>query len=149
MLSYDDAERLKSAGYTEWEIEQFSEGRTPDGKDQPSIDLNNIVWQKAMASRRKWKDNLIADGWTEQQFVQSIYDQYNKDPKQSPWDFLKSEYKPPQKADFRSTLDATVRVRQFKTGVRRELRQERRKLESEFHEETLGETIRRLKQQDR
>jgi hypothetical protein len=158
MLTLDDSNRLKDAGYTDWEIGQFSEGRTPDGKDQPPINLNDIPWQKAMTSRRKWKDQLISDGWSEQQFVENIYSQYNKDIGTSPWDFLKAEYKPPQKVNFRSTIEATARVRNFKTGIRRELRQTKRKIayditgeeatkDKEFYEQGLGETIRRIRNQ--
>lgn len=151
LLTLDDANKLRDAGYTEWEIAQFSEGHTPDGSSQPAIDLNHIPWQKALASRRKWKDQLISEGWSDQQFTQNIYDQYNRNQGTSPWDFLKAEYKSPQKVDFKATIEATARVRNFKTGVRREWRQERRKIneeatrDKEFYEQGLGETIRRIR----
>lgn len=161
LLTNEDAERLENAGFTPWEIGQFSEGTDPSGNSQPQVDLNKIPWIEAMDSRRRWKDQLVSEGWTEQQFQQNIYNQYNKNPKQSPWDFLKSEYKPPQKTDFRSTIEATKRVRNFKSSVRRHLRVERRKIEKniqsvstsqeeqEYFSGTLGETIRRLNREGR
>jgi hypothetical protein len=152
MLTVDAYERLKAAGYTDEEIKQFGEGTDPSGGQQPAIDLTDKPWIAAMADRRKWKDSLMDAGWSEEQFERNIHDQYNRDPRQSPWDFLKSEYKPPQKADFKSTIEATARVREFKKNVRRTLRVEGRRLYKpiqeqtveEFHESGLGETIRRL-----
>lgn len=152
LLTNDEANQLREAGYTDWEIDLFSNAKTPDGKDQPPINLSSEVWIAAMEDRRKWKDDLLSKGWTEEQFERNIYDQYNRDPNQSPWDFLKKEYKPPQKPRLRSTLEATARVRNFKNSVNRSLRTKFRKIADEdqsFFEETLGETIRRLNREGR
>ena len=152
VLTNEDAERLKEAGYTEWEVDQFSDAKTPEGKDQPQIDLNSQPWIKAIENRHKWKNQLISEGWTEEQFVKNIYEQYNRNPNQSPWDFLKTEYKPPQKPKFKSTIEATARVREFKHDVKINLRKTSRKLEGEereFFDSTLGETIRRLNKEGR
>ena len=159
LLSNEDSERLIAAGYTLWEIDQFASATTPDGQQQPAIDLSKKPWIDAMESRSNWYSKMIADGWTYQQYEQAIYEQYNRNPNQSPWDFLKSEYKPPQHADFRTTIEATKRVRNFKTSVRRQLRTDSKKIErdirgvssnkeeQEYFSRTLGDTIRRLNKQ--
>ena len=149
MLTYEQSEQLKAAGFTDWEIGQFSEGRTPDGTSQPQIDLNGDTWKNAMETRRSWTEQLIKKGWTQQEITKNIYDQYNRDPKSSPWDFLKTEYKPPQKAPYKSTLNATKKVSAFKSEVGRTFRTEERKRTKKFYEETRGEQITRLQQIER
>ena len=161
MLNGDDGDKLLAAGYTLWEVQEFSEARTPEGVDQPAIDLTKKPWIEALSSRRKWRDSLLSAGWTYEQFEKAVYDQYNRDTKQSPWDFLKSEYKAPGKPNFKTTIEATQRVRNFKSSVRRELRTDRRKVEQgiknvsrnkedqEFFSGSLGDTIRRLNREGR
>jgi hypothetical protein len=147
LLNNDESEKLLASGFTLWEVNEFSNAKTPEGNDQPEINLNNKVWTKAITDRQKFYNNLMSQGWTYQQYEQAIYEQYNKDERQSPWDFLKTAYKPPQKPEFKSTIEATARVRDFKSNVRRDLRQTKHKLskeEGEFFEGTLGETIKRL-----
>jgi hypothetical protein len=158
-ISSDDEEKLLAVGYTHWEINEFGNATTPDGVSQKPFNLDGETWSAAIKSRQDWFNELMSKGWTYQQYEQAIYDQYTRNPNQSPWDFLKSEYKPPQHADFRTTIEATKRVRNFKTSVRRQLRTDSKKIErdirgvssnkeeQEYFSGTLGETIRRLNKQ--
>lgn len=99
-LSFDDAARLRDAGFNEWEIQQLSQAHTPTGIDQPPVDLNAPAWQRTMQSRRDWIGDKRTAGWREEDIDAEIMAYYARSPKRNPFDFLKAEYKPPLKKDF-------------------------------------------------
>jgi hypothetical protein len=99
-ISFEDGERLRAAGFLEWEIEKIAEGTLPDGSPQPPINLNSPVWQRVTESRRNWVDDKIARGWSEADINTNIMDYYVRSPKRTPFDFVKAEYKPVKKRDF-------------------------------------------------
>jgi len=90
-LSGADAERLLAAGFMRREIEELANAKTSDGKDQPSIDLNNPTWQAAMESRRAWLDDKLTRNWTEEDIQREIMNYYERNSKRSPWDFIQAE----------------------------------------------------------
>ena len=103
-LSFDDAARLRTSGFLDWEIEQFASATDAKGKLQPPIDLNAPVWQAAMKSRGDWVDDKIARGWTKEEIDGEIMGYYWRKAERSPFDFLKLEYAPPTKVDYREAL---------------------------------------------
>jgi len=105
-LSFDDAERLRAAGFVNWEIGRFSEAKTPDEKDQPPIDINTPIWGRVMESRRSWTDDKIVRGWAKDEIENAIMDYYRRNPEKDPWSFLKAEYKPPLKKDYYEAVRA-------------------------------------------
>ena len=108
MLSIEDARRLKDAGFLEYEIQELSKGKAPDGRDQPPIDLNSPVWQRALDARRGWVADKVNRGWSEIEIETEARRYYVAGAKRSPWDFLKAEYKPPLKTDYRAGLRARI-----------------------------------------
>jgi hypothetical protein len=149
MLNYDDAEKLKAAGFTDWEIDQLSQSKTPSGQDQPPIDLNDKPWIATINSRREWRDIRADEGYNDSEINNAINRYYQRDPNRSPWDFLKAEYKPPQKmTSFKGTVLAKEKIGSlYEKSLRRKTsRMRKQEEENEFFEETLGETIKRLNQ---
>lgn len=109
-LSYDDAEKLRRVGFTDYEINAFAEGKTPDGKDQPTINLSSEVWQRVMSSRGKWNADKIAKDWTVEERENAVMDYYVRSAERNPWDFLKAEYQPPLKKDYYEALRGQKKV---------------------------------------
>ncbi len=105
-LSSADAERLLAAGFLEGEVRELAEAKSPDGKDQPPIDLNSPVWQSVMKSRQEWIQDKVARNWTEEEILREIMAYYERGEGRSPWDFIRAEYKPVKRADY---LDARKR----------------------------------------
>ena len=103
-LSFEDAERLRLAGFIEFELEEFSTATTPSGQPQPAIDLDGEVWQRVLESRRDWTTDKIVRGWTRDEIENVIMEYYLTKEGRSPWDFLKIEYRPPEKLDYKAAI---------------------------------------------
>lgn len=99
-ISSNDAENLRRAGFTEYELDLLANAKTPDGKDQPAIKIDGPAWQSSLRSRRQWYDDRIANGWTEQQIINAVFSYYAADKKRTPFDFLKIEYRPRKRVDY-------------------------------------------------
>ena len=99
-LSFDDAARLKEAGFLDYEIEKIAAAETVDGKGQPPVDLSSPVWQRTLESRRAWVDDKVNKGWSQEEIERNIMDYYARGARRNPWDFIKAEYKPIKKRDF-------------------------------------------------
>ena len=99
-ISQADAARLREAGFLDLEIEQIANAATAKGEPQPPIQLDSPIWQAVMESRRDWRVDKISRGWTEYEIVSELQNYYRRDSRRSPFDFLRAEYKPPQKKDY-------------------------------------------------
>ena len=99
-LSTADREKLADAGFMEFEIQSFAEAKTPNGKDQPAINLGSPLWQAVIGHRKDWVENRINEGWTPLQIEGAIEEFYLTDPRRDPWYFLKIEYQPVAQKDF-------------------------------------------------
>ena len=99
-ISTFDAQRLRESGFLEAEIMAIAEAKTAKGEDQPPVDLDSPIWQSVMESRRDWRVDKISRGWTEYEIVSELQNYYRRDSRRSPFDFLRAEYKPPQKKDY-------------------------------------------------
>lgn len=108
-ISLEDGERLRLAGFLEYEIEQFAAAVDPEGKPQPAINLDTPVWQRVLKSRRDWIDDKVKRGWSDEDITESMMDYYRKSEKRTPWDFLKAEYRPPTRVDYRAAIRRRAR----------------------------------------
>jgi len=99
-ISSNDAERLRAAGFLDQEIYEIASATTPDGQQQPPIDLDSQVWQNVLESRVKWIEQKLADGWNEERIREEIMAYYRRGTSRNPFDFLKAEYRPPKRVDY-------------------------------------------------
>lgn len=109
MLSSSQVGRLRRAGFIDYEIAQYNWAVAADGSPQ-IIDLDTATWQATLSSRRKWVERCRALGWADFQIRDAIMNFY-KSKAHSPWDFLKAEYIPPKKTDFRVGVKRRSRSR--------------------------------------
>jgi hypothetical protein len=110
-LSFEAAEQLRAAGFLDYEIEQFATAVDPEGKPQPPVDITTPVWQRAMRSRRDWIEDKISRGWTETEIREELMNYYRRGEKRSPWDFLRVEYRSPQRIDYREAVRRRAQAR--------------------------------------
>ena len=108
-LSFDDAAKLKTSGFTDYEIEVFATAVDTEGKPQPPIELGKPVWQRVMKSRRDWVDDKINKGWTVEEIEGELMGYYKRKAERSPWDFLKIEYVSKAKVDYRAAVRRRAR----------------------------------------
>ena len=105
-LSANDAMILQMVGFTDREIKEFADAKTPEGKPQPPINLNSPVWIKVMEARmaKAGQIRTIYHKTHKKKLARSKYEQlvnlwYSKS-KANPWDWLKLIYIPKKKTDF-------------------------------------------------
>lgn len=108
-LSFDDAAKLRTSGFLDYEIEQFASAVDSERKPQPPIELDKPIWQRVMASRRRWVDDLIGRDWTSEEIDEELMNYYRRKAERSPWDFLKLEYASKAKVDYRAAIRRRAR----------------------------------------
>lgn len=109
-LSSDDSQRLRSAGFSDWEINELANARTPDGKDQPPINIDGDAWKAVLKSRKEWTDDKIRRGWLDKEIENEIMNYYLKDTRRTPFDFLKAEYRPRKRIDYLTALGESKKM---------------------------------------
>lgn len=109
-ISSNDADRLRRAGFTEHELDLLANAKTPDGKDQPAIDVGSPAWQSTLKSRREWYDDKIAKGWKDQEIINEVFNYYAADKRRTPFDFLKIEYRPRKRVDYYAIMGETKKL---------------------------------------
>lgn len=118
-LRRGQAQRLREAGFLESEIRKISRARAPDGSLQQT-DIDGIAWQKTLESRKRWVGQRLDEGWSKEEIRRRILRYYKRKAGRSPFDFLKLEYKPPQKlTDFQYALKLRARARVSRTFGRK------------------------------
>ena len=110
-LSFEAAEQLRAAGFLDYEIEQYATAVDSESKPQPPIDISQPVWQRAMKSRRDWVEDKISRNWTEAEIREELMNYYRRGEKRSPWDFLRIEYRPPTRIDYREAIRRRAQAR--------------------------------------
>ena len=110
-ISLEDAHRLTAAGFVDSEVEAYATATDPKGNPQPPIDLNSPAWQAALKSRREWIEDKVDRGWSPEEINAEILGYYARGAKRNPWDFLKIEYKDPQKVDYRAAVRRRAKAR--------------------------------------
>lgn len=62
---------------------------------------NSRTGRVARVSRQQWIRDLRRQGWTDEEIEREARMYYARDSKRSPWDFIRAEYQPPAKKDYR------------------------------------------------
>lgn len=95
VVGFDEAYmRLRSAGFINMEIRNiFSAGNTP-------MLFGTEPFKAMLQTRRRWFKSMVKRGWSKAQILNAIKKHYIT-PERSPFDFLRLEYRPPLRVDFR------------------------------------------------
>jgi hypothetical protein len=109
-ISSNDSDKLRQAGFTDWEILEIANAKTPDGKDQPPINIDGDAWKAVLKSRKEWKDDKIKRGWLDKEIENEIMNYYLKDTRRTPFDFLKAEYRPRKRIDYLTALSESKKM---------------------------------------
>lgn len=98
-ITRQDAERLEKSGFTRQEIMEIAQARTPDGKFQPPVDLNDAAWQKTMNLRYNFNIKLRQDfkrthkrDLTRAQYDGIVNQWYKGGIRKTPFDWLVEAY---------------------------------------------------------
>ena len=90
-----------NSGFTAREATELTYGRP----DMPSFNAEGVYNSKtgraARVNRQRWIRGLLDNGWTMDEIMAVVEDYYARDSKRSPWDFIRAEYQPPVKKDYR------------------------------------------------
>lgn len=85
-------------------------------------DLADVATSKPfeamITSRQRWVENLEAQGFDEYQIMMQVVRYYRQGKKRSPWDWLRQEYRPPLKVDYREYRKAAERRRSARQQTR-------------------------------
>lgn len=105
----------RAAGFTKEEANELVRGSKGVKVDYAAV-YSSQPGIQARDSRRQWILGLLQRGWTPRQIAKEARAYYLRDKKRNPFDFIKIEYKPPQKADYkeyreRSKAKARIKVR--------------------------------------
>lgn len=99
-IGFDEAYmKLRSAGFINMEIRNiFSAGNTP-------MLFTTEPFKAMLVSRRKWFRDRVKAGWSKGQVIDAVKNYYSVE-RRSPFDFLRREYKPPMRVDFKVYREA-------------------------------------------
>lgn len=99
-IGFDEAyHKMRSAGFINMEIRNiFSAGNTP-------MLFTTEPFKAMLVSRRKWFRDRVESGWSKVQIIEAIKKYYSVE-RRSPFDFLRKEYKPPLRVDFKVYREA-------------------------------------------
>lgn len=117
MLLLRDIKKLRTAGFTDWEIGILNENL----RQRPQVlDLTTKVWQAVMSKRRslrqRWLESgRLTEGRTLAEFDRRVKAYYLSSRKASVWDWVKLEYRP------------VTRITDFKAGLERRKATQRRR----------------------
>lgn len=64
-----------------------------------------------MKSRSDWIKDKIERGWEDDEITEELRNYYRRGEKRSPFDFLRIEYKPPTKVDYREAVRRRAEAR--------------------------------------
>lgn len=93
----------RSAGFTSFESHEliYGHGRRPISLEGARRIFQSVPGRLARRSRGRWLRGLINRGWSKSGILVEIKKYYRSGGRRSPWDFIRLEYKPQKKVDFR------------------------------------------------
>jgi len=89
-----------NAGFLPEEAEELTYGSKGVKVDAEKV-YNSRTGRVARRERMAWIRDLLRQGWTEEEIAREARAYYARDSKRSPWDFIRAEYQPPKKKDYR------------------------------------------------
>ncbi len=106
MVTYDDIYRAwVNAGFLPEEAHELTYG-SKGVEFNPLKVYNSKPAIRARRARMEWIRSLRAQGWTFEEIEREARAYYTRDTKRSPWDFIRVEYKPKRKKDFKEYREA-------------------------------------------
>lgn len=99
MLTEENVNRLRMAGFYDFEIEDMAKDVQPEGA-QSQPDLDGPSWQSVMKTRSEWTIDKVDRGWLPYEIEEVIRRHYERNPESSIWSFLKAEYRPVKRVDY-------------------------------------------------
>jgi hypothetical protein len=95
----------RNAGFLAQEAQELTYGSKGINIDARAIFLSKSG-RLARLHRGRWIRDLRARGWTDEEIERELHAYYMRDTKRSPWDFIRVEYRPPRRKDFRDYREA-------------------------------------------
>ena len=95
----------RNAGFLVQEAKELTYGSKGVKIDARKV-FNSRPARRARINRQGWIRNLIDRGWTIKEIEREARTYYTRDTKRSPWDFIRAEYKPRLKKDFKDYREA-------------------------------------------
>jgi len=89
-----------NAGFLPEEARELTYGSRGVAIDAEAV-FRSKPGRAARRSRREWVDSLLGQGWTIDEIEREARAYYTRDTRRSPWDFIRIEYRPPTKKDYR------------------------------------------------
>jgi len=89
-----------NAGFLPEEAEELTYGSKGVKVGAEKV-YNSRTGRAARRERQRWVRDLLLRGWTEEEIAREARAYYARDSKRSPWDFIRAEYRPPMKKDYR------------------------------------------------
>lgn len=90
----------RNAGFLSAEVRELVYG-----SKGVSVDAEAVFKSRSAATARfhrgDWIRSLRDRGWSNKEIIREARAYYIRDTKRSPWDFIRAEYKPRQRKDFR------------------------------------------------
>lgn len=93
----------RDAGFLPFEARELTYGHGAKSRSLTwaKTVFNSMPGKAARQSRLSWIENLRDRGWTRKQIEREAREYYRRDSQRTPWDFIRQEYKPRQKVDFK------------------------------------------------
>lgn len=96
------------AGFLPEEAAEFTWGSKGVEVNAEEV-YNSMPARAARQSRRMFIKELLRAGWTFDEIFREIRAYYTRDTSRSPWEFIRAEYKPTRRKDFREYREAARR----------------------------------------
>ncbi len=89
MLSRQQKDTLRNAGFLWKEVRAFSMAKTPDKVTSQEFDLTTATWQKVIDTRKQYVAKRMDEGWSKPQIRRALIRYYRRG-KKSPWDYIQA-----------------------------------------------------------
>jgi len=107
------------AGFLPFEAHELVYGKKGVTVDASTV-YNSAPGQRARGSRQMWILMLEERGWTPMEIRREIRAYYARDPGRNPFDFVKIEYRSPEKKDYQEAArrKAAAKIGELYLGKR-------------------------------
>jgi len=117
-LGEGEKDYLRKSGFIQREIDAYDQAKAPDGKPI-YVNIGSETWKKAIESRQDWVNERRRDGWDDWRINTALEGYYLLGRGRNPFDFIRAEYKPPQRiSDYQEARRRRAEQR-IASGLRR------------------------------